>query len=82
MDGSVIDVPDSGRDLMKPEFELAKKLPGTSQIERVRAARAMLHSTAGSETMALRAFMSIFHPECPQERVSELVRDLKEQGKR
>lgn len=67
---------------MRPEFELAKKLPGTSQIERVRAARAMLQSNAGTETMALRAFMDIFHPGCPEKRVDEMVRDLKEQGKR
>lgn len=48
---------------LKPEFELAKRLKGPSQMDRVHAARAMLHSTMGSETMALRAFMDIFHPE-------------------
>jgi hypothetical protein len=67
---------------LKPEFELAKRLKGPSQMDRVHAARAMLHSTMGSETMALRAFMDIFHPEVSQDRVRELVNDLKAQGKR
>lgn len=68
---------------MKPEYTLAKKLPGASQMERVRAARSILQDgTRQSETMALRAFMDIFHPETSQDRVRELVNDLKEQGKR
>lgn len=61
---------------------LARKLPGHSQMERVRAAEAMLHGTRGSETMALRAFMSIFHADVSQDRVQEIVCDMKEQGKR
>lgn len=66
----------------KPEFELAKRLPGRSQLERVRAARSFLHSTMGTETRALRAFMDIFHPEVSQDRVRDLVADLTAQGKR
>lgn len=66
----------------KPEFELAKRLPGHSQLERVRAARAFLHSTMGTETRALRAFMDIFHPEVSQDRVRDLVLDLESHGKR
>lgn len=70
---------------MKPEFELAKKLPGPSQIERVRAARCILNARGpigGSEQSALRAFMDIFHPEVSQDRVRVLVNDLRAQGKR
>lgn len=66
---------------MKPEYELAKRLPGYSQLDRVRAARSILHSTRGSETMALRAFMDIFHPDVSSSAIQELVADLKAQGK-
>lgn len=66
----------------KPEFELAKRLPGHSQLERVRTARAFLHSTMGTETRALRAFMDIFHSEVSQDRVRDLVLDLESHGKR
>lgn len=44
---------------------LAKKLPGNSQMERVRAALAIIdaqHSAARQERMKLAAFMAIFHP--------------------
>lgn len=68
----------------KPEFELAKRLPGPSQMERVRAARAILNASGpigGSECSALRAFMDIFHPEVSQDRVRNIVADLRSQGK-
>jgi hypothetical protein len=64
---------------MKPEYKLAKRLPGVSQMERVRAARAMLDTRAGTEATKLHAFMAIFHPTYPEEKVRELVRDLKSQ---
>lgn len=63
---------------MKPEFALAKKLKGPSQMERVRAARAMLHSIRGSEGMGLRAFMAIFHPDYPEDKMRELERDVRD----
>lgn len=66
---------------MKPEFKLAKKLPGVSQLERVRAARAILHSRAGTEALALQGFMAIFHPDYPEEKVREIVRDVRERGR-
>ena len=66
----------------KLEFEIAKQLPGKSQLDRVRAARAMIHSNRGSETMALHAFMAIFHPKVSQAAVRELIQDLKDQGKK
>lgn len=62
--------------------KLARKLPGHSQLERVRAARCILHSAMGSETRALRAFMDIFHPEVSQDTVREMVLDMQSQGKR
>ena len=67
---------------MKPEFELAKKLPGESQLERVRAARAMIHSSAGNEAMAFRGFMDIFHPEVPKEAVEDAAREIHERSQR
>lgn len=62
--------------ITRTERELAKRLPGPSQIERVRAARAIIHSRSGSEAMALRGFMAIFHPKTPEHVVSDMVRDL------
>lgn len=64
--------------MIKKEIKLARKLPGKSQLERVRAARAMLHSSHGSEAMALHAFMGIFHPEFPQDKVREMARAARE----
>lgn len=66
---------------LKPEFDLARKLKGPSQMERVRAARSILNGS-GSETTALRAFMDIFHPEVSQDRVRDMVTDLQRQGKK
>lgn len=63
------------------EVALARKLPGPSQMERVRAARDLINGR-GSEVLALQGFMAIFHPEVPRQRVMEMVYDLKEQGKR
>ena len=65
---------------MKPEFELAKKLKGPSQMERVKAARCLIsgvHSQERIEDMELHAFMAIFHPEFPSEEVREMARDRK-----
>lgn len=62
---------------MKPEFELARKLKGPSQIERVRAARAILNGRRGSEALALEAFMAIFHPEFSAEKTREMVSDVR-----
>lgn len=66
---------------MKPEFELAKKLKGPSQLERVKAARCIINGSRASqeriEDMELWAFMSIFHPEYPPEKVRELAWDRK-----
>ena len=55
-----------------------RKLKERSQMERARAARAIL----SSEVSALHAFMAIFHPDISQDKVRELAADLKEQGKR
>lgn len=63
---------------VKPEYELARRIKGHSQIERVQAARAILHSTIGNEGLALLAFMAIFHPEYPDGKVRELVRDVRD----
>lgn len=64
---------------MKPEFELAKKLKGPSQIERVKAARTFINNAVGNqdraEDLELHAFMAIFHPEYPVEKVRRMVRD-------
>lgn len=62
---------------MKTEFELAKELPGRSQMERVKAARAILHSRQGSEALALHAFMAIFHPKFPADKTRDMVRDVR-----
>jgi hypothetical protein len=64
---------------MKPEYELAKKRPGTSQLARVRAARAIIESRDGSEAMALRGFLTILHPEISEERRERMVRLAREQ---
>lgn len=68
----------------KQVANLARQLPGHSQLERVRAARCILHAhpVGGSETLALRAFMDIFHPEVSQDTVREMVLDMQSQGKR
>jgi len=62
---------------MRPEFELARKLRGPSQLERVRAARAIIHSRRDSEAMALTAFMEIFHPDYSEDKKRELVADVR-----
>jgi hypothetical protein len=62
---------------MKPEYELAKTLRGPSQLERVRAARALLNGS-GKEDVALHGFMAIFHPDYDPEKVRSMARDLKE----
>lgn len=66
---------------MKPEFELAKKLKGPSQMERVIAARAIINGSRSSqehiEEMEFLAFMSIFHPEYSDQQVRELNWDRK-----
>lgn len=63
---------------MKPEFELAKKLKGPSQMERVRAARALINGRHGdSEALALEGFLAIFHPEMKADKVRELVSDVR-----
>jgi hypothetical protein len=67
---------------MKPEFKLARSLPGHSQIERVRAARAILNGRSGSEAMALYAFMAIFHPDYPPQKVTRMVNDVRERNAR
>lgn len=69
------------QDHKREDFELAKTLPGPSQLERVRAARAIIQGR-GSEVLALQGFMAILHPEVGADRVRELVADLKHQGKR
>jgi hypothetical protein len=66
----------------KPEFALAKKLPGTSQMERVRAARAILHSRAGSEALAFQGFMAIFHPEVSTDVVRDAAREISDRERR
>jgi hypothetical protein len=58
-----------------PEFDLAKRLPDKSQLERVRAARAILNGTRGTERAALHAFMSIFHPDYPPDKLRSLMKD-------
>lgn len=63
---------------MKPEFELAKKLPGRSQMERVRAARAIINGRRGSEALALEGFMAIFHPEFPAAKMRDMVREVRD----
>lgn len=64
--------------LTKKEVALARGIKGPSQIERVRAARAIINSRSGSEAMALHAFMTIFHPEVPIEKVKDMARDLRD----
>lgn len=63
------------------ETKLARRIKGPSQMERVRAARAIIQAR-NSETLALEGFMAIFHPEVPITKVKELVSDLRDQGKR
>ncbi len=62
----------------KPEFTLARKLPGTSQMDRVRAARAILHSRSGSEALAFQGFMAIFHPEVSAAAVRDAAREIRD----
>ncbi len=49
-----------------------------TQMERVEAARALINGSRASqeriEDMELHAFMSIFHPEVPAEKVREMRR--------
>ena len=57
-------MPRTTKSLPRPDFELAKQLPGASQLERVRAARGMLATQRfGTERHGLAAFIAIFHPE-------------------
>jgi hypothetical protein len=62
----------------KPEFELAKKIPGPSQMERVRAARAILNGRQGSEALAFQGFMAIFHPEVSADAVRDAAREIRD----
>ena len=63
----------------RPDFELAKKLLGPSQMTRVRAAREIIHSYRGNaEALALFGFMAIFHPEVPEATVREMCRDRRD----
>jgi len=65
---------------LRADFELAKRLPGHSQVERVRAARALLDgSRRFSKATEVRAFMSIFHPDYPEEKLMRLLSDVKDQ---
>lgn len=53
----------------RADFDLAKRLPGTSQMERVKAARAMLDGTRQfSRRTEVAAFLAIFHPELSEKR--------------
>lgn len=52
-----------------------------SQMKRVEAAQLYInrvtHTAERQAELELRAFMSIFHPEVPPEKVREMVRDSK-----
>lgn len=62
--------------ITREEKNLARKLPGPSQMQRVRAARAILQSNRNfSQATEVRAFMAIFHPEYPEEKLRDLVRE-------
>lgn len=68
---------------LKPEFELAKHLPGRSQMERVIAARAYINQAGPRDgdkqaEMELHAFMAIFHPEYSDAQVKEMSRDMRD----
>lgn len=68
---------------LKPEFELAKRLPGRSQMERVIAARAYINQAGPRDgdqqaDLELHAFMSIFHPEVPVQSVRDMARDMRD----
>lgn len=68
---------------LKPEFELAKRLKGPSQMERVRAARAIINGRGGnSEAFALQGFMAIFHPDFDADRTRQMVNDVRERERR
>lgn len=60
---------------IKPEYRLAKKLPGRSQLARVRAARAMIDGVTPRQRrrMELHAFMAIFHPEVTTDRINAML---------
>jgi hypothetical protein len=58
------------------EKKLARKMRGPSQLERVRAARALLMGTAGSEALALDGFLAIFHPEMKDSVRKGLIADV------
>lgn len=50
----------------------ARKLKRPSQMERARAARAIIDAKRGSEELALEGFMAIFHPEYAADRTKML----------
>lgn len=62
--------------MTKEERDLARRLPGVSQMDRVRAARAMIEAT-GSEQQMLSAFLSIFHPRMSENRKRELIQSVR-----
>lgn len=65
-----------------PEHLLAKKLKGPSQLERVRAARAMLDTKrGGSESMKMAAFLDIFHPDISDEQRLGLMQNARERDR-
>jgi hypothetical protein len=57
-----------------------KKREPKTQMERAHAARSILHSQIGTESLAFRAFMEIFHPEFPEEKVHEVAQEIKKRG--
>lgn len=56
---------------------MKKKSNRTSQMDRARAARAIVEATQDEGT-ALAGFMAIFHPEVKDDKVRELVRDARD----
>jgi hypothetical protein len=47
-------------------------------MDRVRAARAILHSRSGTEALALEGFMAIFHPDFDPHLKLAMVSDVRE----
>lgn len=64
--------------ITKQEKTLARTFKGPSQMERVRAARAIIDAHRGNaEGLALSGFMAIFHPEFSEELTRDMVRDFR-----
>jgi len=62
---------------------MGAKVKQENQMERVRAIRALVDASGyDAEAVAMAGFMAVFHPNVPDSKVRELVRNVREKRRR